>query len=156
MKQSLCEIGSPGPEIDLPRVDLREGEGAGRWRLSSFRGRVVALFFYPADETMVCTKQLCGIRDRWEEYRQTGAEIAGISSDSVESHRRFISHHGFPFPLLADEERVAARAYGMLGPLGTKRGVVVVDGAGVVRYRKVVFPVFRPSDDEVLAAIRAL
>ncbi len=152
-KGALVNPGDPAPEIDLPRVDE---DGVGRWVLSSFRGRPVVLFFYPGDETAVCTKQLCAVRDRWDEYRQTGAEVVGINADPVEKHRRFIARHHFPFPLLADEDRVVARAYEMTGPLGIRRGVVVIDSGGVIRYRKVVFPLFRPSDDEVLDALRSL
>lgn len=141
------EVGQRAPEIDLP-----EGRG-GRWRLGDARGRVVVLLFYPGDETPVCTKQLCSVRDNWERYQQTGAEVVGINSDSVEKHRRFAERYDLPLPLLADADRRVISAYGMKNLLGTRRGVVVIDRDGVIRYRKVVLPVFRPSDDDVLTAI---
>lgn len=142
------EVGQRAPEIDLP-----EGRG-GRWRLGDALGRVVVLLFYPGDETPVCTKQLCSVRDNWERYQQTGAEVVGINSDSVEKHRRFAERYDLPLPLLADTDGGVIRAYGMKNLIGTRRGVVVIDRDGVIRYRKVVLPVFRPSDDEVLTAIK--
>lgn len=145
--------GEVAPEIDLPMVTAGQ---VGRWQLRAFRGRPVVLIFYPGDETPVCTRQLCAVRDRWDEYRQTGAEIVGINSDHLDRHRQFIANHNFPFPLLFDEGGAVARDYQMTNFLGVRRGVVVIDGDGVVRYRKVVFPLFRPSDDEILAAINAL
>lgn len=142
------EVGQRAPEIDLP-------DGGGeRWRLGEARGRVVVLLFYPGDETPVCTKQLCSVRDNWEQYQATGAEVVGINADSVEKHRRFAEHHDLPLRLLSDGEGSVIRAYGMKNLFGTRRGVVVIDGDGIIRYRKVVLPVFRPSDDEVLAAIK--
>ena len=146
-------LGQEAPTIDLPMV---QGDRLDRWRLSSFRGRTVVLIFYPGDETPVCTRQLCSIRDRWDEYRATGAEIVGINTDAPEKHRRFIASHGFPFPLLVDEAGVVTQAYGMANLFGVKRAVVIIDAQGIIRYRKVVFPLFRPSDDEVLDAIRSL
>ena len=135
---------------------LRDGEGAD-WQLSAQRGRVVVLLFYPGDETPVCTKQLCSVRDNWESYAATGAEVVGISTDSVESHRKFAAHHELPLRLLADVEGRARELYGArsLLPGRTARSVFVIDAAGVVRYRD-VRPVglMRPRDADILKAIR--
>jgi thioredoxin-dependent peroxiredoxin len=152
-ESSGAHPGQEAPEIDLPVV---RADGTDRWRLSAFRGQPVVLFFYPGDETPVCTRQLCSVRDHWEDYRRTGAEIVGINTDSVEKHRRFIANHQFPFPLLVDAEGLVVQAYEMSNFLGVRRGVVVIDSDGIVRYRKVVFPLFRPSDDEVLDVIKSL
>lgn len=144
------QIGQLAPEIDLP-------DAAGnRWTLSNFRGQPVVLLFYPADETPVCTKQLCSVRDNWERYQAAGAEVVGINTDSVEKHRAFAEHHDLPLRLLSDAAGQVVRAYDMKNLLGTRRGVIVIDQAGYVRFRKVVLPIFRPSDDEVLDAIQAL
>lgn len=140
-------LGTPAPEIDLP-----DGNGE-RWQLSQQRGKVVVLLFYPGDETPVCTKQLCSVRDNWEQYQAAGAEVVGINSDSVAKHQRFAANHNLPLRLLSDEQGAVTRAYEMNSFLGTKRGVVVIDKAGVIRYRKTVIPIFRPSDDEILKAI---
>ncbi|MFZ4986440.1 MAG: peroxiredoxin [Blastocatellia bacterium] len=117
--------GQQAPEIDLPAIF---GERVDRWRLSDYRGRIVVLIFYPADETAVCTKQLCSVRDRWADYRRTGAEVVGINTDGLEKHRRFIAGNGFPFPLLADEDGQVAQACDMKNLLGVRRGVIIIDG----------------------------
>ncbi|MFN0119373.1 MAG: peroxiredoxin family protein [Blastocatellia bacterium] len=139
--------GQPAPEFSLPDQD-----GAA-WRLDSFRGRVVVLLFYPADETPVCTKQMCSVRDNWSRYLETGAEVVGINMDSGEKHRRFAEHHQLPLRLLSDTTGEVIRRYDMKNLLGTRRGVIVIDPRGVIRFRRVVLPVFRPGDDEILTAI---
>jgi len=146
---------STGPSVGqfAPDIDLPDGDG-NKWKLSDARGKVVVLLFYPGDETPVCTRQLCSVRDNWERYRETGAEVIGINTDSVEKHRSFAANHQLPLRLLSDAEGKVVRAYEMKALFGTRRGVVVIDKNGVIRFRKVVIPIFRPSDDEVLTAIQ--
>jgi peroxiredoxin len=86
----MLKEGSTAPEFTLP-----DGEGTP-WSLSDHRGKVVVLLFYPGDETPVCTRQMCSVRDRWEDYVATGAEVVGLSTDSVESHKKFAEHHELP------------------------------------------------------------
>lgn len=107
-------MANTGPDIGqlAPEIDLLDGNGE-RWMLSSVRGKVVALFFYLGDETPVCTKQMCGVRDNWARYQQTGAEVVGVSIDSVEKHRRFAANHKLPIRLLSDSERKTVRDYKM-------------------------------------------
>jgi thioredoxin-dependent peroxiredoxin len=139
-----------------PDFTLKDGTGAD-WRLSDKRGQVVVLLFYPGDETPVCTKQMCSVRDRWEDYAATGAEVVGISTDTVESHRRFSEHHKLPLRLLADPERKAIAAYGVHSwlPGRTARSVFVIDADGYIRYRKVLkIGLFPPKDDETITAIK--
>ena len=143
----MSQAGQPAPEIDLP-----DGDG-DRWQLSHQRGKTIVLLFYPGDETPVCTKQLCSVRDNWERYQEAGAEVVGINSDSIDKHHRFAAHHQLPLRLLSDAEGKVTRAYQMNSLLGTKRGVVVIDKDGVIRYRRTVMPIFRPTDDEILSAI---
>ncbi len=78
----------------------------------------VALFFYPADFTPICTREVCMVRDVNAELAAAGLRVFGISHDSVESHARFRAKHGLTFPLLADVDRAVSRAYGALGPFG--------------------------------------
>ncbi len=146
---------STGPNVGqiAPEIDLPDGNNT-IWKLNDARGKVVVLLFYPGDETPVCTKQLCSVRDNWERYLETGAEVVGINTDSVEKHRSFAANHQLPLRLLSDAAGKVVRTYDMKGLLGTKRGVVVIDKNGVIRFRKVVIPIFRPGDDEVLAAIQ--
>ena len=140
-----------------PDFTLKDGNGA-EWRLSDHRGRVVVLLFYPGDETPVCTRQMCSVRDRWEDYRETGAEVVGISSDSVESHKKFAEHHDLPLRLLSDPDREVARKYGAISliPGRVARSVFVIDANGILRYSD-VRPVglFKPKDDATIKEIRA-
>ena len=147
-----AEVGQPAPDFTL-----KDGEGKD-WRLSEQLGRVVVLLFYPGDETPVCTRQMCSVRDRWEDYRRTGAEVVGISTDSVEKHRQFAANRRLPLRLLSDPAGEVVRLYGVSSwiPGRAARAVVVVDPRGRVSYRKVQrFSLFRPKDDEIIAAARA-
>src|SRR5918912_516961 len=140
-----------------PAFTLKDGGGRD-WRLADQRGRVVVLLFYPGDETPVCTRQMCSVRDRWEDYQATGAEVVGVSKDSPESHRAFAEHHSLPLRLLSDHEARVAALYGAKSwlPGRTSRAVVVIDAEGRVRHNKAQpLSLFRPKDDEVLDAIRA-
>ena len=127
------------------------------WRLSDHRGKVVVLLFYPGDETPICTKQMCSVRDRWEDYTATGAEVVGISTNTVDSHKNFAERHDLPLRLLADVDRRVADSYGAqsLIPGKVARSVFVIDANGILRYRDVrPLGLFRPKDDDTIRAIR--
>ena len=116
------------------------------------------LLFYPGDETPICTRQMCSVRDRWEDYAATGAEVVGISTNSVESHQSFAANHQLPLRLLADTDRKVADTYGAqsLIPGKVARSVFVINRAGVITYRDVrPIGLFRPRDDDTIAAIKA-
>ena len=148
-----------GSEIGQQAPDFTLKDGADTdWRLSDQLGKTVVMMFYPADETPVCTRQMCSVRDNWEQYRATGAEVVGVSTDSVESHRKFAEHHGLPLRLLSDPGGVVSRLYGAKSwlPGRAARAVVVIDPRCVVSYRKVEpFSLTRPRDAEIVEAIRA-
>ncbi len=149
---NLATINAPAPDFSL-----KDGNGQ-EWRLSDQRGKVVVLLFYPGDETPICTRQLCSVRDRWHDYMATGAEVVGISSDSVESHQKFAQHHNLPLRLLSDSNRTAATLYGArsLIPGKVARSVFVIDAEGILRYSDVrPLGLFRPKDDATIAAIRS-
>jgi thioredoxin-dependent peroxiredoxin len=140
----------------VPDFTLYDGDGC-EWRLSGQRGKVVVLLFYPGDETPVCTRQMCSVRDRWEDYKNTGAEVVGISSDSVESHRNFAEHHGLPLRLLSDVNAKVATLYGARSiiPGRVARSVFVIDADGILRYRDVrPIGLFKPKDEDIISAIR--
>ncbi len=145
----IAKVGKEAPDFILNDT---EGEP---WRLSDKRGQVVALLFYPQDETLVCTKQMCSVRDHWAEYMETGAKVIGISDGTMESHTQFAKHHNLPIPLLADlgndVTKIFSRHWWM--PAKLTRTIVVIDAKGIVLSRKVIFRAFRPNDDEVIAAI---
>jgi peroxiredoxin Q/BCP len=123
--------GEVAPDFDLPAT------GGERVKLSGLRGQVVVLAFYPGDFTAVCTKQLCSYRDGFAGLAATGARLLGISPDSMESHERFKKEKALPFSLLSDSDGAVSRAYGVKGLLmKTTRALLIVDRAGVIRFRK--------------------
>lgn len=141
---------------NAPDFTLKDGDGRD-WKLSDQKGKTVVLLFYPGDNTPVCTKQLCSVRDNWEDYQKTGAEVVGISTDTIDSHKSFSDKHDLPLTLLSDEKGEILDKYGMKSwfPNRSARGVVVIDKNGIVRHHQVQsLSLFRPKDDEVLAAIR--
>jgi peroxiredoxin Q/BCP len=144
-------VGARAPEFTL-------NDGLGQeWRLRDQRGKTVVLFFYPGDETPICTRQLCSVRDRWEDYMATGAEVVAISTNTVESHKAFAEHYNLPLRLLADTDGQVRAAYGAFSmiPNKTARSVFVIDPAGIIRYRKVQpLGLFRPKDDDIIEEIK--
>jgi thioredoxin-dependent peroxiredoxin len=123
--------GDPAPDFELP------GTGERTYRLSDYRGRKLILAFYPGDFTAVCTKQFCSYRDQGDRLEGLGAEVLGISPQSVGSHERFVEEKRLNVPLLADEDKQVARAYGVLAGPMVRRAIFVIDEEGVVRHRKV-------------------
>ena len=124
-------VGSKAPDFTLPS---QSGEMVS---LKEFLGeKVVILYFYPKDDTPGCTKEACAFRDEHEEFGKLDAEVIGISSDSVESHRRFAEKHNLSFTLLSDEGGKVRRMYGVPNTFGIFPGRVtyIIDEAGVVRH----------------------
>jgi len=125
------EVGSIAPDFTLPSqsgkmVSLRDFVGE----------KPVVLFFYPKDDTPGCTKEACAFRDDYEGFGKLDAEVIGISSDSVESHRSFAAKHNLPYTLLSDEERKVRKLYNVPNTLGLFPGRVtyVIDRGGLVRH----------------------
>jgi thioredoxin-dependent peroxiredoxin len=150
-KTKHMKIGDTAPDITLKDSDGND------WKLSDHRGKTVVLLFYPGDNTPVCTAQLCSVRDHWSEYQATGAEVVGISTDSVESHKTFAVDNQLPLRLLSDVDRSVSETYGMKSwlPGRSARGVVVIDKEGKIVYSKAQpVSLFRPKDVEVLEAIQ--
>jgi len=105
--------------------------------LAEFRGKsVVVLYFYPKDDTPVCTAEACAFRDAYEDFVRAGAVVIGVSSDSADRHQAFASGHRLPFLLLADEGGSLRKAFGVPKSLGIFPGRVtyVIDREGVVRH----------------------
>ena len=125
------KVGSVAPNFTLPS---QSGEMVS---LEHFLGhKPVVLFFYPKDDSPGCTKQVCAFRDDYEEFGKLDAEVIGISSDSVESHRSFAARHRLPYALVSDEGGEVRRLYGVPNTLGLFPGRVtyVIDKKGVVRH----------------------
>jgi thioredoxin-dependent peroxiredoxin len=124
-------VGDPAPDFELP------GTGAKTYRLSDYRGRRLILAFYPGDFTAVCTRQFCSYRDQGDRLDELGADVLGISPQSVDSHERFTQEKSLNVPLLADEDKEVARAYGVVAGPMVRRAIFVIDEEGIVRHRKV-------------------
>lgn len=126
--------------------------------LSSLRGdKLVVLFFYPKDETRVCTAEACSFRDSFQVFQDAGAVVIGVSPDSTESHAGFAANHRLPFTLLADVGGRVAKSYGarLLGLL-TSRVTFVIDRQGVIRHRFTAQMVAREHVDEALRVVRSI
>jgi thioredoxin-dependent peroxiredoxin len=124
-------VGSKAPDFTLPS---QSGEMVS---LKDFLGeKPVILYFYPKDDTPGCTKEACAFRDEHEEFGKLDAEVIGVSSDSVESHKRFAEKHDLSFTLLSDEGGKVRRMYGVPNTFGIFPGRVtyVIDEAGVIRH----------------------
>jgi len=143
-------VGSKAPDFSLPS---QSGEMVN---LKDFLGqKPVVLFFYPKDDTPGCTKEACAFRDDYAEFGKLDAEVIGISSDSVDSHRRFASKHDLPFTLLSDEGGKVRRLYGVPSTFGLFPGRVtyVIDEEGMVRH---VFSSQLGVEQHVKEALKAL
>ena len=155
-----------------PKIKLKEGDkapaftattnGGGRVSLADYKGKQVVLYFYPRDNTPGCTKQACAFRNAHRKLTRKGAVVLGVSTDSVQSHDRFIEKFGLPFTLLADEDKSIVRAYGVWGQKsfmgrthqGTFRVTFLIDASGRI---KRIWPEVKPDQhaEEVLAALEA-
>jgi thioredoxin-dependent peroxiredoxin len=141
------DVGDRAPDFELP------GTGDRTYRLSDYRGRNLILAFYPGDGTTVCTKQFCSYRDQGDRLDSLDADVLGISPQSVDSHEHWVKEQELNVPLLADEDLAVAKSYGVTGWLGplarfteledapggryVMRAIFVIDGDGVIRYRRV-------------------
>ena len=131
---------------DAPDFTLGDQNG-NQVSLAALRGSNVVLVFYPADETTLCTRQLCEFRDNWALAQAKDAVVLGINPGNEQKHERFRSKHGFPFPLLADPGQRVGAQYRTKG-LIVKRTVYLIGKSGKIRYAKRG----KPVPDEVLAA----
>ena len=125
------DVGDAAPEFELP------GTGGRTYRLSDYRGKKLVIAFYPGDFTAVCTKQFCSYRDEGDRLDKIGAEVVGISPQGVDSHERFTEEKRLSVPLLADEDKAVAKAYGVLAGPMVRRAIFVVDEEGKIGFRKV-------------------
>ena len=124
-------VGDKAPDFTL---DSQTGENV---TLSDFFGKKnVVLYFYPKDETPGCTREACTFRDSYELFTDLGAEVIGVSADTVESHKAFAEHHNLPFTLLSDLDNNVRKLYGATSTLGFIPGRVtfIIDKKGVVRH----------------------
>lgn len=117
---------------------VRDAHNGGRIDTAALNGtRPLVIYFYPRDETPVCTRQACSFRDRLEAFNELDAEVIGISADHDASHRAFAKKHGLDFALVSDHDGALSKAFGVGRALGVlaNRVTFVIDREGVVRLR---------------------
>lgn len=137
----MPKLYEPAPDFTLP------DQNGVPHTLSKLQGKWVLIYFYPKDDTPGCTKQACAIRDAWGEFEQQNCVVLGVSTDGEKSHKKFEEKYTLPFTLLADIEKIVAKAYGVWAPkkfmgrefLGTQRTSFLVDQNGNIAkvYEKV-------------------
>ena len=149
--------GSPAVKAGdkAPDFELKDQRGKNV-HLGDFRGKkAVVLYFYPKDDTPGCTKEACAFRDQYEDFKDAGAEVIGVSSDSEEKHAKFVEKYHLPFTLVADRGGAVRKQYGVPATLGLLPGRVtfVIDRDGVVRH---VFNSQFQATQHVAEALHAL
>lgn len=129
---SKIDVGDRAPNFTAPTAD-----GSSVSLGDYLHKQIVVLYFYPKDDTTGCTAQACGFRDAYQDFNDAGAVVLGVSSDSVESHRRFAGAQKLPFLLLSDADGAIRKAYSVPKTFGLIPGRVtyVIDRDGVVRHR---------------------
>ena len=127
----MPKVGDKAPEFSAPAsngstVSLKDYVGKGN----------IILYFYPKDDTPGCTKEACGIRDTFSEFKGLNATVFGVSFDSVESHKQFIEKYKLPFVLLADTDKSVAKLYGVADENSkvASRVTFVIDKSGKIAY----------------------
>ena len=154
----MIEVGDLAPDFSLDGCS-GDGREQKQYSLADFRGRPVVLVFYPADNSPVCTAQLRSYTDDMSAFDNVNAQVLALSPQSISDHIDFaLRNGGFGFPLLADADKLVAKDYDILGPLGFyRRSVFVVDANGIIRWarRATAGLTFRPVD-EIVEAVRSL
>lgn len=132
----MPEIGDPAPYF---QGTTQEGTSIS---LDDYKGKRLALYFYPRDNTPGCTKQACNLRDNYTILMENGVAILGVSDDPVEKHKKFAGKFDLPFPLLADTQKTTLNAYGVYGEkklygrtyFGTIRQTFLIDESGLIKH----------------------
>jgi peroxiredoxin Q/BCP len=141
----LLAVGTKAPAFALLSSD---GDTIA---LKNFAGKhYVVLIFYPGDQTPGCTAQLCAIRDDYSQFEAKNAKVFGVNPGDLTSHKKFVAKQKYQFPLLVDENRAAAKAYGCDTWPMVKRTVYVIDLSGKIIFAKRGMP----KNEEILAAIQ--
>lgn len=146
-----ADVGDRAPDFTLPStkgpVSLKKALGKGP----------VLLVFYPGDDTPVCTKQLCDYRDNLSVFRDLGVQVLAINHQTEDSHRKFAEKYDLPFPVVADQGGTVCRQYGALNFLGiAKRALVLVGADGIIKWKRVDFPIFHQSAEDIRKAVAGL
>ena len=129
--------GAPAPDINLPATQVEKvlPDAKGTLKLSDLKGKKnVVLYFYPKAMTSGCTVESCGFRDLADKFAALDTVVVGISTDTLSDQQKFTDKEGLNFPLIADSDKSATKAYGALNARGmASRYTFVIDKQGVVR-----------------------
>jgi thioredoxin-dependent peroxiredoxin len=149
--------GTKVPEFSLPMT------GGASWSLKEATGKKLVIYFYPRDMTSGCTRESQDFRDRAADFRKAGAQIVGVSRDSVASHDKFAAKESLPFPLLADTQEKLCKMFDVIREkslygrkyMGVERSTFLIDATGTLRqeWRNVKVP---GHAETVLEAARRL
>ena len=136
MSENRTSTGKVAPGEQAPDFTLPTQTGAPVRLYDLLGERALVLFFYPKDNTSGCTAEVCAFRDQYEVFKEAGAEVVGVSSDSVDTHAGFAGKHHLPFTLLSDKGGKVRKLYGVPATLGLLPGRVtyILDRHGVVRH----------------------
>lgn len=141
----MLKEGTKAPDFVLKDYEEKEH------KLSDYKGKKVVLYFYPKDDTPGCTKEACGFRDAYDDFKNKGAVVLGVSKDDSKSHGKFVDKYSLPFTLLSDPDHKVIEKYGAWGErsfmgrkyMGTARITYLVDEQGKILK---VFPKVKPEE----------
>ena len=161
MSKAANEPGGNGLKVGDKAPDFNVSTDAGqKVKLSDFKGKKIVLYFYPKDDTPGCTKEACAFRDGINEIKDRGAVVLGVSTDSVDSHKKFKSKFELNFPLLADTDKKIVEAYGVWKEkinygkkyMGIERTTFIINKEGKISH---IFPKVKVDEhyDEVIDAL---
>lgn len=130
----MLNVGDKVPNL------LGTDENGKEVKISDFPGKQIALYFYPKDLTSGCTAQACNLRDNYHELLDAGYQVIGVSVDSADSHKKFISKNSLPFPLIADNDHRLVEKFGVWGEksmygrkyMGTFRTTFIINPDGII------------------------
>ena len=152
-------IGDEAPDFQLPDIDMK------MQKLSDYRGKEVILAFFPAAESPVCTKEMCALRDSFDELKKYDVQVIGTSVDGPFANKIFTENRHLNFPVLSDYKREVINKYGIvmenLGPLegykAAKRSIFIIDRNGKIQYKWISDnPLIEPNYQEVKRALSKL
>ena len=156
---SMPQPGDKAPDFEAPVF----GADSETLSLKDLRGKWVVLYFYPKDNTPGCTREAVGFTETIDEIRKLGAEVVGVSKDSIRSHQNFASKYNLRFPLLSDPDAEIAKAYGVWVKkkrygkeyMGVQRSTFLIDPQGKIAK---VWEKVNPDGhaEEVIQALREL
>jgi peroxiredoxin len=156
---TVPNVGDEAPDFQLPDIDMK------MQKLSDYRGKEVILAFFPAAESPVCTKEMCALRDSFDELKKYDAQVLGASVDGPFANKIFTENRHLNFPVLSDYKREVINKYGIvmenLGPLegykAAKRSIFIIDRNGKIQYKWISDnPLIEPNYQEVKGALSKL